>query len=180
MLHHHVILNHEGHEDHEGEGRGPQPYLRGLRGPRGSIRGRNPIFVLLQLVLNPLTDTCYNSILHGTRAAEFQVQRTAFSSPVQEALQHGQQVLIQEEGQMSVVIPDGVLQAANLSEAELLQELAILLFQQNRLTLAQASHLAQLDRIAFQQVLASRSISIHYDVNDFEEDLHTLRRLGQL
>jgi predicted HTH domain antitoxin len=81
---------------------------------------------------------------------------------------------------MSVVISDGVLQAANLSGDELLQELALLLFEQNRLTLAQASRLAQLDRISFQQLLASRNLPIHYDVNDFEEDLTTLRGMGQL
>jgi predicted HTH domain antitoxin len=81
---------------------------------------------------------------------------------------------------MSIVIPDDVLQAANLSEDELLQELALLLFQQHRLTLAQASRLAKLDRISFQQLLASRHIAIHYDVNDFEDDLNTLRGLGQL
>jgi hypothetical protein len=28
--------------------------------------------------------------------------------------------------------------------------------------------------------LASRQIPIHYDVTDFEEDLHTLQRLGRL
>lgn len=78
---------------------------------------------------------------------------------------------------MSIVIPDDILQAANLSEDELLQELALLLFQQNRLTLAQASRLAKLDRISFQQLLASRDIAIHYDVNDFEDDLNTLRGL---
>ncbi len=81
---------------------------------------------------------------------------------------------------MSVVISDGVLRAANLSESDLLKELALLLFQQNRLTLAQASRLAGLDRIAFQQLLASRDIHVHYDIDDFEEDLTTLRNLGQL
>ena len=30
----------------------------------------------------------------------------------------------------------------------------------------------------FQQVLASRKISLHYDVEDFRKDLQTLRELG--
>ncbi|MBP1468558.1 UPF0175 family protein [Candidatus Chloroploca sp. M-50] len=80
---------------------------------------------------------------------------------------------------MSVVIPDSVLQAANLSEDELLQELALVLFQQQRLTLAQAARLARLDRIAFQHVLARRAIPLHYDLQDFEDDLQTLRNLEQ-
>jgi predicted HTH domain antitoxin len=81
---------------------------------------------------------------------------------------------------MSVVIPDVILEAANLSADELLQELAILLFQQQRLTLAQAARLARQDRITFQRLLAERAIPLHYDVQDFEEDVQTLRNLGEL
>ena len=40
---------------------------------------------------------------------------------------------------MPVTIPDEVLTAAHLTEPELRQELALTLFQQERLTLAQAS-----------------------------------------
>jgi predicted HTH domain antitoxin len=79
-----------------------------------------------------------------------------------------------------VVIPDEIVQATGMSEAELLQELAILLFQQEKLTLAQASRLAGLPRLRFQQVLASRQIPIHYDVAELEADIQTLRSLGQL
>jgi predicted HTH domain antitoxin len=46
----------------------------------------------------------------------------------------------------------------------MLQEIAILLFQQERLTLAQASRLANLPRWAFQKLLASRHIPVHYNV----------------
>jgi len=67
-----------------------------------------------------------------------------------------------------------------MSEQEILQELAVTLFSQEKLTLAQASRLAQLDRYRFQHLLASRDISIHYDVAEFEEDLETLTRLGRL
>ncbi|NJN66942.1 MAG: UPF0175 family protein, partial [Chloroflexaceae bacterium] len=62
----------------------------------------------------------------------------------------------------------------------LLQEIAILLFQQERLTLAQASDLVGLDRISFQRLLASRQIPMHYGVDDFRKDLENLRKLGQL
>lgn len=79
---------------------------------------------------------------------------------------------------MSITIPDDVLQAARMSEAELRREIAVMLFQSDRVTLAQASRLAQVDRLAFQHLLASRQIPVHYDVQDFEEDLAALRRLG--
>ena len=81
---------------------------------------------------------------------------------------------------MAVVIPDEILQAANLTPAELLRELALVLFQQERLTMGQASDLAGLDRLTFQQLLGSRNIPIHYDVEELHQDVATLRKLGRL
>ena len=81
---------------------------------------------------------------------------------------------------MSVKIPDDLLEAARLTESEVLQELALTLFQQERLTLAQSSRLAGMDRMAFQHLLASRRIPIHYDVPELEADLQTLRDMGRL
>jgi predicted HTH domain antitoxin len=78
---------------------------------------------------------------------------------------------------MSVTIPDEFLRAAKMSEAELRQELAVLLFERERLTLAQAARLAEMDRIRFQHLLSSREIGPHYDVADFEQDLATLEEL---
>jgi len=62
---------------------------------------------------------------------------------------------------MSVGISDEVLTAAHISESELKQELALTLalFQQERLTLGQAS------------LLADRQIPIHYGVEEFREDV---------
>jgi predicted HTH domain antitoxin len=81
---------------------------------------------------------------------------------------------------VSLTIPDALLQSARMSEAELRQEIAVLLFERDKLTLAQASRFAHLSRLQFQHVLASRQIPVHYDVAEFEEDLQTLHRLGRL
>lgn len=81
---------------------------------------------------------------------------------------------------MSLVISDAILQAANVSADELLQEIAILLFAQDRLTLAQASRMIGVDRLTFQALLASRNIPVHYSVEDFEADIATLRAMGEL
>ena len=78
---------------------------------------------------------------------------------------------------MSVVIPDEILHAARMTEAEFKQEIAILLFEKHKLTLAQASRLAEVSRLQFQHRLASRQIPVHYDVAEFEEDLRTLQKL---
>ena len=81
---------------------------------------------------------------------------------------------------MSLVIPDDILRAANMSAGELRREIALLLFQQDKLTLGQASEFASISQLEFQQLLASRHIAVHYDAQDFTDDLDTLRRLGQL
>ena len=80
---------------------------------------------------------------------------------------------------MSLTIPDEILQATGMSEEELLRELAVLLFQQGKLTLAKASRLAKMSRLQFQHLLASRQIPVHYDVAELEEDLKTIKGLEE-
>ena len=78
---------------------------------------------------------------------------------------------------MSLVIPDEILQATNMSEEEMKQEVAVMLFEKDKLTLGQASRLAGMGKLSFQHLLASRKIPLHYDVAEFEEDLKTLEEL---
>jgi predicted HTH domain antitoxin len=63
---------------------------------------------------------------------------------------------------MSIVVTDETLAAARTTEAEMRQEIAVMLFQKEKLTLAQASRFAGMHRVAFQHLLASRRISVHY------------------
>jgi predicted HTH domain antitoxin len=49
-----------------------------------------------------------------------------------------------------------------LSISELRQELELMLFQQERLILAQASRFAEMSQLAFQALLAEPRIPIHY------------------
>ena len=81
---------------------------------------------------------------------------------------------------MTITIPDSLLEAARMTESELQQEIALLLYEKEKITLAQASRLAGLNRLRFQHLLASRGSTIHYDVEDFEQDLETLRSLDRL
>ena len=73
-----------------------------------------------------------------------------------------------------VIIPDNIVRATNLNEQELLLKVAIDLYTEGRLTLEQASELAQLGRINFQRALSDQGISINFDIPDFQEDLQTL------
>jgi predicted HTH domain antitoxin len=76
--------------------------------------------------------------------------------------------------QITINLPD----ALQISEADLRTELAISLFQQERITLGTASQLAGLHQIEFQRLIASRGIYVHYDIEDLEQDLKSLREEG--
>jgi predicted HTH domain antitoxin len=81
---------------------------------------------------------------------------------------------------VSITIPDEVLASSGLTEDEMKWELAIALFQAERLTLAQAARLAGQAQLEFQKMLASRRIPIHYGIEELEEDLRTVRHVPAL
>ena len=64
-----------------------------------------------------------------------------------------------------------------MSVKEMSQEIAVLLFQKEKLTLGQASRFAGMSQLQFQHLLASRQIPLHYDVVEFEEDLKSMLAL---
>ena len=78
---------------------------------------------------------------------------------------------------MALIISDELLTAAHMNEGEVRQELAVMLFERERLTLGQASALAGLGQLDFQRLLASRRIPIHYGIEELEEDLLRLEGL---
>ena len=78
---------------------------------------------------------------------------------------------------MTLTLSEDLVQATRLTEQQILQELAVVLFQGDYLTLAQAAHLARMDRLSLQHVLASRGIPLHYGEAGYEEDLRTLSEL---
>jgi predicted HTH domain antitoxin len=81
---------------------------------------------------------------------------------------------------VAIEIPQEVLHAARMTREQLRLELAVHLFQEGRLSLGKAREMAGMTVWAFQQLLGSRGIPVHYDVEDYEEDLAALKRLGRL
>ena len=81
---------------------------------------------------------------------------------------------------ISIEIPREVVHASRMTQQELRYELAISLFQQCRLSFGKAREMAGMTVWAFQQLLASRKIPVHYDVEDYEEDLATLKELDRI
>lgn len=76
---------------------------------------------------------------------------------------------------MTLTIPEEIIRSTRMSIPELSLEIAVLLFQKEKLTLGLASRLARMSQLQFQHLLASRQIPIHYDERDFEDDLITLK-----
>ena len=84
------------------------------------------------------------------------------------------------DGMITIEIPRKVLHTTRMTAQELKQELAIYLFQRGKLSFGKAREMADMTVWTFQQLLGSREISIHYDVDDYEKDLATLGELGRL
>jgi predicted HTH domain antitoxin len=78
---------------------------------------------------------------------------------------------------MPVTLPDDLLLSTRLTENELKAELALALFQRERLTLGQAATLAGLPQLDFQRLLASRGIPLHYGIEAMEQDLQRAKGL---
>ena len=81
---------------------------------------------------------------------------------------------------ISIEIPREIIRATRMTPQELKRELAVHLFQQGKLSFGKAREMAGMTVWAFQQLLGSREIPVHYDVEDYEEDLTTLGELGRL
>jgi predicted HTH domain antitoxin len=77
--------------------------------------------------------------------------------------------------QITLDLPDSLTQTDTFNQSDWLREIAIALFQQERITLSRASKIAGIDLMEFQKLIADRGICVHYDVEDFEEDVQHLR-----
>jgi len=85
-----------------------------------------------------------------------------------------------EDAIATLEIPQVVLDAAQMSAHDLRLELALTLYAQRRLSLGKACELAGLTRWEFRQWLGLRRIEAHYDPDDLQGDLATLRERGRL
>jgi predicted HTH domain antitoxin len=82
-------------------------------------------------------------------------------------------------GVVSFEVPQEILESARLTPNELKVELAVSLYAQGRLSVGKARELTTLSLWEFRHLLASRRIPVHYDVNDLDDDLATLRTIHE-
>jgi predicted HTH domain antitoxin len=82
--------------------------------------------------------------------------------------------------QITLNLPDSLSQTINFNQNDWLREIAIALFQEGRISLSRASKISGMEIIEFQKLLADRGICVHYDVEEFEQDIQHLRDRGWL
>ncbi|MBF2088198.1 MAG: UPF0175 family protein [Synechococcales cyanobacterium K44_A2020_017] len=82
--------------------------------------------------------------------------------------------------QITLNLPDSLSQTETFNQSDWLREIAIALFQQERISLGRASKIAEMEVMDFQQLLSDRGICVYYDVEDFEQDVQHLRDRGWL
>jgi len=76
-----------------------------------------------------------------------------------------------------LVISGNVLEELRMSPSELMIDLAVYLYDMERLTIGQAKKLANLTQIEFQNEMSKRGVFIKYDIEDLEKDLMTLKSM---
>ena len=84
-----------------------------------------------------------------------------------------------EDAIATLEIPQDVLDAAQMNTHDLRRELALTLYAQNRLSLGKA-RIGRTELVEFRQWLGLRRIEAHYDSDDLQDDIETLRTLGRL
>lgn len=81
---------------------------------------------------------------------------------------------------ITIDIPQDILDSARITVPEIKQELAIQLYAQGRLSIGKARELAEMSLWQFRHLLAARQIPAHYAVADLEDEVATLQKLGRL
>jgi predicted HTH domain antitoxin len=81
---------------------------------------------------------------------------------------------------MNLTIPDDILTASEMSEADLQLEVAIVLYKREKISAGKACEWLDMNLIEFRRELSKRGLTVNYDVEDFQADIETLRSLGRL
>jgi len=78
---------------------------------------------------------------------------------------------------MIITIPDETLSDVKISAAELLIDVAVYLYDKQRLSLGQARKIAGLDVLSFQKELAKRNVYLNYSMDDLNKDIQNSQSL---
>lgn len=78
-----------------------------------------------------------------------------------------------------LIIDNKILEWTNLTESQLLEYIAIMLYQKKKLTFGQSAQLANMNYAEFQFLLGRNHIPVNYDVPELMEDLETIKTLRE-
>ena len=70
----------------------------------------------------------------------------------------------------SIEIPPEVIHSTRMSPQDMKLELTLTLFQQGKISFGKAREMAGMTVWDFQQLLGTRDIPVHYDIQDYLED----------
>ena len=77
-----------------------------------------------------------------------------------------------------LIIPSDLFRQIQVSPLELMIDLAVYLYDKEKLSMGQAKKLAGLTQIEFQKEMSSRGVCIKYSIKDFEKDFETINALN--
>ncbi|MFT5473545.1 MAG: putative HTH domain antitoxin [Kiritimatiellia bacterium] len=78
---------------------------------------------------------------------------------------------------MKIDVPDDVLAGTSFDPDHALLDLALGMYADSRASLGQAARISGMHQAAFMKELSSRRIPLHYDIDDFQQDMATLDKL---
>ena len=77
---------------------------------------------------------------------------------------------------MLIEIPDEIIGLPEYGKQALVRDIAVMLYQQERISLAKAARFAAMNRLEFQGLLAEKGIYLNYDL---ESDVQALKKLSE-
>ncbi|MEL6814643.1 MAG: UPF0175 family protein [Cyanobacteria bacterium J06598_3] len=81
---------------------------------------------------------------------------------------------------MSIVIPEDIVQASQMTDAALKLEIAIVLYGLGKISSGKVRAWTGLTVLEFQDELAKRDLYLNYDVDDLQQDIKTLTAMNAL
>ncbi len=75
-----------------------------------------------------------------------------------------------------LTIDSKIVEWANISESQLLEEIAIMLYQKKKLTFGQAAEMAHMSYAEFQFLLGRNKVVVNYGASELLEDFETLKK----
>ena len=78
---------------------------------------------------------------------------------------------------MILELPSELIKAQDYSMSDLKADVAVMLYQGRRASLARLASWLEMTRLEFQKVLADRGIPINMTIEDFKTDLESLKSM---